>query len=98
MDRYGTKREWADVCIGRKCGYEIWSKGMERKMKRVLEECKEGRGYIYSCGTKRGKCTKSGTKPLICHECATEQSKKWYRLGKKDAYKKVMEKFGGKKK
>lgn len=89
MDRYGTKREWTDICIGRKCGYEIWSKGMERRMEKCLKESKEGRTYIWSCATKRGRCIRSGYKIDVCHECATNQAKRWYRLGKRDMLKKL---------
>jgi hypothetical protein len=82
--RYGNrnKRSYLEECS--KCDYEFYSAGLKRNLLKSQNEMKEGKYYIWNCPTKWGKCTKSKCKPTICHECSTEQAKRWYKLGKKD--------------
>ena len=86
--RFGSPRDrnnFMDECS--KCDYEFYSKGFYRSIGKSLQDAKEGRSYLWSCATKRGMCVKSGQKPSICHECCSEQSKRWYGIGKKDGRK-----------
>lgn len=57
-------------------------------IKKSIQDLKEGRTYVYSCGLKHGKCFKSGLKPTICFSCHSDECKRWYRLGRKDERKK----------
>lgn len=89
MERFGLptdKQNWMDECT--KCDYTFCSAVMKRSLLKSDRDCREGRTYIWSCATKRGKCQKSGGIPRVCHSCSTEQAKRWYELGRKDERKK----------
>jgi hypothetical protein len=92
MERWSSvsnKRAFSYEC---KCGYEWYSKEAQRSLKKALRDMKEGRAYIWCCGTKRGRCVKSGKKLTICADCHMESCENWYRIGKRDMLKKLKDK------
>jgi len=84
-----SSKDYCDICDG------IHDKGFHnrfvKRIKKSRQDCKEGRTYLHSCGTKRkgsNICSKSKQRLTICHDCCTKQSIRWYKIGKKDGAKK----------
>ena len=61
-------------------------------IKKREKEIKEGRTYLFCCGSKKGdrkhRCAKSGHELTICFDCHVENCKRWYKIGLKDGRKK----------
>ncbi len=80
-------KEYCDICDLKRCNKKYHKKVL-KDIEKGLKDIKEGRSYLLCCATKYGKCRKSKQKIGICHECCTKQSKKWYKIGKKDVKRK----------
>lgn len=81
-------------CPNEKCDYTEFTKLGAKQLAKRLDNSKEGRTYIWSCGTRYGKCSKSKLKLEICRDCHAEECKKWYNLGRKDERKKWRKLYG----
>lgn len=85
MDKFSSltnKKDYMYECPN--CDNIILS-AILREIEKSRKDMIEGRAYILCCGIgNNGKCNRSGQPPTICYRHCTEESKRWYRLGKKD--------------